>query len=86
MPQLRKLLYQQTEGDDEDRWRLVFDTDAKRLFVEHKWKRGDPQGGGHSARTDELGISAFLDERGQEGAHRELVRLLTSLFEHNEGA
>ena len=86
MPLLRRLLYQRTSGADEDRWRLVFDTDAKRLFVEHEWKRGDARGGGYSASTDELGISAFLDERGQEGAHRELMRLLTGLFEEHKDA
>jgi hypothetical protein len=79
MPLLRKPLYQRSEGTDEDRWRLVFDTDASRLFVEHEKTRGDMRGSGYGTDIDELDVASFLNERGQ-GQH-ELVRLLGTLFE-----
>ena len=44
MPLLRKPLYQRSEGADDDRWRLAFDTDTRRLFVEHEQTRGDMRG------------------------------------------
>ena len=79
MPLLTKPLYQRSEGPDEDRWRLVFDTDANRLFVEHEKLRGDMRGNGYGIDTDEMDIADFLNRRGA-GQH-ELVRLLGSLFE-----
>jgi hypothetical protein len=79
MPLLRKPLYQRSEGADEDRWRLVFDTDASRLFVEHEKTRGDMRGSGYNTDIDELDIASFLGERGQ--GQRELVQLLGTLFE-----
>jgi hypothetical protein len=84
MPLLRKPLYQRSEGTDEDRWRLVFDTDASRLFVEHEKTRGDMRGSGYGTDIDELDVATFLNERGQ-GQH-ELVRLLGTLFEDRKEA
>ena len=79
MPLLRRPLYQRHEGADEDRWRLVFDTDASRLFVEHEKTRGDMRGAGYSVDTDEIDVAAFLGESGQGPS--ELAQLLTTLFE-----
>jgi hypothetical protein len=79
MPQLRKPLYQRTEGADEDRWRLVLDTDGRRLFVEHEKTRGDMRGAGYATSTDEMDVAAFLNENSW-GQH-ELMRLLGALFE-----
>jgi hypothetical protein len=84
MPLLRKPLYQRSEGTDEDRWRLVFDTDANRLFVEHEKTRGDMRGSGYGTDIDEMDVAAFLSERGQ-GQH-ELVQLLGTLFEDRKEA
>src|SRR4051795_11073898 len=53
MPQLRRPLYQRSEGDDEDRWGLVFDTDANRLFIQHERQRGDWCGKGYGIDTEE---------------------------------
>lgn len=78
MPQLRKPLYQRNDGADEDRWRLVLDTDAGRLFVEHEQKRGDMRGRGYGLHTDELNIDAVLRDHGP--VRDELVRLLGALF------
>lgn len=79
MSLLRRPLYQRTEGADEDRWCLVFDTDANRLFVEHEKTRGDMRGSGYGIDTDEMDLAAFLIERSQ--GQRELMQLLTTLFE-----
>jgi hypothetical protein len=82
MPLLRRPLYQRSEGADEDRWRLAFDTDTNRLFVEHEARRGDTRGSGYGTNIDEIDVAAFLTARGQ-GQH-ELARLLETLFEDRE--
>jgi len=79
MPLLRKPLYQRSEGRDEDRWRLAFDTDTRRLFVEHETTRGDMRGSGYNTNTDEIDVADFLRESGE--GPRELVQLLGALFE-----
>jgi hypothetical protein len=84
MPLLRRPLYQHSEGADEDRWRLVFDTDANRLFVEHEAKRGDMRGSGYATSTDDMDIASFLNER-SPGQH-ELVQLIGTLFEERQAA
>jgi hypothetical protein len=89
MPQLRRPLYQRNEGADEDRWCLVFDTEAVRLFVEHEIRRGDMRGSGYGVTIDEIDITDFLNERGSgehEQGQRELVRLLGALFEDRKEA
>jgi hypothetical protein len=82
MPLLRKPLYQRAEGAGEDRWCLVFDTDANRLFVEHEEKRGDMRGAGYGIDTDEMDVAAYLNHRGQ--GQQELVRLLGGLFKDHD--
>jgi hypothetical protein len=79
MPLLRKPLYQISEGRDEDRWRLAFDTDTRRLFVEHEKTRGDTRGSGYSTETDEMDVADYLG--GNDQGQHELVRLLGALFE-----
>jgi hypothetical protein len=84
MPWLRKPLYQRDEGSDQDRWGLVFDTDANRLFVEHERMRGDMRGSGYGIDIREMDVADFLKEPGP-GQHQ-LVQLLGNLFEdHTEG-
>ena len=79
MPLLRKPLYQRSEGRDEDRWRLAFDTETHRVFVEHEKTRGDTRGSGYATETDEMEVADYLGENGQ--GQRELMRLLDALFE-----
>ena len=67
MPLLRKPLYQRSEGADDDRWRLAFDTDSRRLFVEHEQTRGDMRGWGYATMTDEIDLAAFLRDEGVKG-------------------
>jgi hypothetical protein len=64
MPLLRRPLYQRNEGADQDRWCLVFDSDANRWFVEHEKTRGDMRGSGYGVYTDEIEVAAFFSERG----------------------
>jgi ketosteroid isomerase-like protein len=89
MPQLRRPLYQRSESGDEDRWCLVFDTDAASLFVEHEMQRGDMRGSGYGVTIDEIDVTAFLNARGRDEyaqAQRELVRVLGALFEDRKEA
>ena len=79
MPLLVRPLYQRNEGRDQDRWCLVFDTDARRLFIEHEQRRGDMRGQGYGTDVDQIDVSEFLNEGGP--GHDELIRLLTGLFE-----
>jgi hypothetical protein len=81
---LRRPLYQRSDGADEDRWRLAFDTESKRLFVEHEKTRGDMRGHGYGTEIDEIEIAEFLTQRGE--GQRELVRLFGTLFEHRPDA
>jgi len=84
MPVLRRPLYQRSEGVDEDRWGLVFDTDANKLFVEHESTRGDMRGSGYGSNTEEIDLAAFLRESGQ--AQHELTALLNTLFDGRKDA
>jgi hypothetical protein len=58
---LKRHFYRSAQGPtpaDEDTWQLVFDQNAKRLFVRHEW---------HAARhagTDEFTRDEFLIQRG----------------------
>ena len=85
MSLLRRPLYQRNEGADQDLWRLVFDTDTNRLFVEHEKKRGDMRGAGDAVSIEEIDLAGFLGERGP--GQQELTRLLLKgLFEDRQGA
>jgi hypothetical protein len=79
MPVLVKPLYQRSEGRDDERWCLVLDTDANRLFVEHEQTRGDTHGRGYATDIDEIEVTDFLNARGP--GHQELMRLLSRVFE-----
>jgi len=84
MPLLRKPLYQRSDGADEERWGLVFDTSANRLFVEHEKQHGDTRGRGYGIDNEELELADFLTGHGE--GQQELVRLLGSLFpDHRDG-
>lgn len=78
MSLLRRPLYQRSEGADYDRWRLAFDTETARLFVEHEKKRGDFRGAGYAIETDEIELAEFLKQPGQ--GREQLMKLLETLF------
>ena len=59
----------------------MFNTDTKELYVEHEWDHVNVRGGGEASKgTVSLTIDAYLNEGGQDAGHRELTRLLQSLF------
>lgn len=64
-------------GHTGDRWLLAFDTDTKRLYVEHAWSEGA------ESRRDEMDVETYLTQGGQTAGHRELWRLLRGLFEQD---
>ncbi|WP_336492241.1 hypothetical protein [Methylobacterium nigriterrae] len=67
--------------DDEDRWRLVFDTDTKRLYVEHEWRHSEAREAGRSGQgKEQIEIPDYLTQAGQTAGHRELWRLIQALF------
>ncbi len=55
MPILKRDLHRSASGpvaNDEDWWRLAFDTEKKRLYVEHEWEYVDAQRGGKARLFD----------------------------------
>ncbi len=58
--------------NEEDQWHLVFDTDSKRLYVEHRWTHVDVRGPGVAeSGTAEMEIAEYLNQGGQTAGHRE---------------
>jgi hypothetical protein len=84
MALLKRELYRQIKGPDithEDRWALVFDTDAKNMYVEHENVHLEARVGGTiEFRTEKMDIADYLLCGGQTAGHRELWRLLRTLF------
>jgi hypothetical protein len=84
MAVLKRELHRSVKGpamSDEDWWHLVFDTDTKRLYIEHEWHHVDVRGDREPdiGRT-ELEIAEYLTQGGQTAGHRELWRLLRGIF------
>jgi hypothetical protein len=66
----------------EDQWHLVFDTDSKRLYVEHRWTHMDVRGPDVAGSgTAQMEIAEYLNQGGQTAGQRELWRLLKALFQ-----
>ena len=90
MALLKRELHRTAKGpvmNDQDWWRLVFDTDANRLYVEHEWHHTDVRGRGETDQgRSEMDVGAFLSRFGAGPEHRELVRLLSGLFGDKTGA
>jgi hypothetical protein len=87
MALLKRELHRQCEGPEvarQDLWALVFDTDTKRLYVEQGWTYGETPDAGDERRTgamNAMDIAEYLMQGGQTAGHRELWRLLQTLFE-----
>jgi hypothetical protein len=90
MPVLKRELHRRVRGPvlmDEDWWRLVFDTDTNRFYVEREWDHVDVAKGGTASKgKSETDVTAFLNAEGMAEAKAELARLLTSLFEGSADA
>jgi hypothetical protein len=85
MALLKRELYRQVRGPEvthADRCVLVFDTDKKSLYVEREVTHLDAKiGGAVEYQTDTLDISDYLKQGGQTAGHRELWRLLRTIFD-----
>ena len=87
MALLKRELYRQVRGPENthaDRCTLVFDTDIKNLYVEREVAHLDAKAGGAvEYRTDTMDIAGYLTQGGQTAGHRELWRLLRTLFKED---
>jgi hypothetical protein len=84
MALLKRELYRQVKGPEitrADRCTLVFDTDAKNLYIEREVEHLDATvEGAVDIQTATMDIADYLKLRGQTAGHRELWRLLRTLF------
>jgi hypothetical protein len=84
MALLRRELYRQVKGPEithADCCTLVFDTDAKNLYVEREVAHLDVTiRGAIEIQTATMDIADYLKQGGQTAGHRELWRLLRTLF------
>ena len=83
MAHLRRELCRQVKGPEithADCCTLVFDTDAKNLYVEREVAHLDTVEGAIEMQTATMDIADYLKQGGQTAGHRELWRLLRTLF------
>ena len=83
MALLKRELYRQVKGPEvthADRCTLVFDTDAKNLYVEREVAHLDVGDGTMEIQTAAMDIADYLKQGGQTAGHRELWRLLRTIF------
>ena len=85
MALLKRELYRQLRGPEvthADRSTLVFDTDKKSLYIEREVTHLEAKiGGAVEYQTDTMDISDYLKQGGQTAGHRELWRLLRTIFD-----
>jgi hypothetical protein len=87
MALLKRELYRQVNGPEVahmDRCTLVFDTDAKHLYVEREVAHLDASvEGAIEIKTATMDIADYLKQGGQTAGHRELWRLMQTLFKED---
>ena len=87
MALLKRDLYRQVKGPEvthADRCTLVFDTDSKCLYVEREVAQLEANiGGAVDYQTATMDIADYLKQGGQTAGHRELWRLLRTLFKED---
>jgi hypothetical protein len=87
MALLKRELHRHMTGPEvthADRWTLVFDTDTKCLYIEHDEAHLEAKvGGAVDWRTSRMDIAEYLTCGGQTAGHRELWRLLRTLFDED---
>jgi hypothetical protein len=88
MALLKRELHRQVKGPEvthADRCTLVFDTDAKNLYVEREVAHLDMNvEGAIEIQTATMDIADYLKQGGQTAGHRELWRLLRTLFKDTD--
>jgi hypothetical protein len=84
MALLKREIYRQVKGPEvthADRCTLVFDTDSKRLYIEREVAHLEASVGGTvEMQTSRMDIADYLNQGGHTAGHRELWRLLRTLF------
>jgi len=87
MALLKRELCRQVKGPEvtrADRCTLVFDTDAKTLYVEREVAHLDVRiDGTLEMQTATMDIADYLKQGGQTAGHRELWRLLRTIFKED---
>jgi hypothetical protein len=90
MALLRRELHRQVRGPEvthADHCTLVFDTDTKSLYVECEVVHLEVRAGGEiEMQTAAMDIADYLKQGGQTAGHRELWRLLRTLFNDTDDA
>jgi hypothetical protein len=90
MALLKRDLYRQVNGPEvtrADRSTLVFDTDSKRLYIERELVHLEAIARGTlDYQTTTMDIADYLNQGGQTAGHRELWRLLRTLFGENNAS
>jgi hypothetical protein len=90
MARLKHELYRQVKGPEPthaDRCTLVFDTDAKNLYVEREVAHLDMSvEGAIEIQTATMDIADYLKQGGQTAGHRELWRLLRTMFKEDSNS
>jgi hypothetical protein len=85
MAKLTRQLHKLAKGGNEEWWRLVLDTKAQRLYIEHEWSHTDAWRASRSkSGTAEFDINGFLAE-GEASAQAALQRIIEKLFENGGG-
>ena len=83
MAQLTRLLHERVKGthkENKEWWRLAFDTEARRLYIEHEWSHADVWRDSRSnSGIVEFEINTFLAD-GVEPAQGELMQVIESQF------
>lgn len=87
MALLKRELYRQVRGPEithADCCTLVFDTDSKSLYVEREVAHMEANVDGTvDYQTATMDIADYLKQGGQTAGHRELWRLLKTLFKED---
>jgi hypothetical protein len=90
MALLKRELYRQVKGPEvthADCCTLVFDTDAKNLYVERAVAHFDASiHGAIEIQTATMDIADYLKQGGQTAGHRELWRLLRTIFKEDDNS
>jgi hypothetical protein len=90
MALLRRELYRHVTGPEvthADRCTLVFDTDAKNLYVEREVAHFDASVVGTiDIQSATMDIADYLKQGGQTAGHRELWRLLRTIFKEDDNS
>lgn len=87
MPVVKKEFYKNVKGpwmNDEDWWRLVYDADEYRLYIEHEWSYVNIRKAAAAASdsgVEHLDINEFLASKSSSNARHGFHSVIMRLFE-----